>query len=76
MKHTKKCSECSGSEIYRTEVGAGGGYAPDLLPGTHPWWRSGKLEVYVCGRCGHYQLFVPEEALSEMKHKQKFEKYL
>ena len=76
MKLSKKCSECKGSEIYRTKVGAGGGYAPDMLPGAHPWWRSGKLEVYVWGTCGHYQLFVPAEALLEIKHQQKFEKYI
>jgi len=75
MKHTKKCSECNGSEIYTTKVGAGGGYAPDLLPGAHPWWRGGKFEVYVCGKCGYYQFFVPEEALRKIKQNQNFERY-
>ncbi|HYJ89332.1 MAG TPA: hypothetical protein VEW46_24940 [Pyrinomonadaceae bacterium] len=54
MKVTKKCSECGGSEIYRTVINAGGGYAPDMLPGAHPWWRGGHMEIYVCGGCGHY----------------------
>ena len=74
MKLTRKCSECKGTEIYRAEVGSGGGYAPDMLPGTHAWWRSGKFEVYVCGACGHYQLFVPARALVEIKREKTFKK--
>ncbi len=75
MKRTKRCSECGGSEIYRAEVDAGGGNAPDMLPGAHAWWRSGKFEVYVCGSCGYYQFFVPEEFLSKIKQEEKFERY-
>ena len=75
MKRTKKCSECGGGEIYRAEIAAGGGYAPDMLPGAHAWWRAGKMEVYVCGSCGHYQFFVPEEYLSKVKQGKKFERY-
>ena len=43
MKRSKKCSECGGSKIRTATVSAGGGYAPDLLPGAHPWWKGGKL---------------------------------
>jgi hypothetical protein len=72
MRETKKCSECGGSRIRTTTVSAGGGYAPDLLPGAHPWWRSGKLEVYVCCLCGHFQLFVPRDDLDEVLSSSKF----
>ena len=75
MKYSKRCSECNGEEIYSTVIDAGGGYAPDLLPGTHPWWRSGKIEVFVCGTCGLYQFFVPKESLDEIKQTEKFERY-
>jgi Zn ribbon nucleic-acid-binding protein len=75
MKRTKKCSECGSSEIYKAEVGAGGGHAPDMLPGAHDWWRAGKLEVYVCGWCGHYQTFVPEKHLHRVKQSKKFMRY-
>jgi hypothetical protein len=66
MKTTKRCGECGGTKIRTTTVSAGGGHAPDLLPGAHPWWKSGKLEVYVCSTCGHFQFFVPETALQAL----------
>lgn len=75
MKRTRKCSECGGSEIYKAEISAGGGYAPDMLPGAHAWWRAGKLEAYVCGSCGHYQFFVSEEHLAKVKQSKGFRKY-
>ena len=75
MKVTKRCSECGASNIRVTEVSAGGGYAPDLLPGAHPWWKGGKLEVYICCNCGHFQYFVPAAALKEVQASDKFEPY-
>jgi hypothetical protein len=66
MKKTKRCGECGKSNIRMTTVAAGGGYAPDLLPGAHPWWKGGKLEVFVCCTCGHFQYFVPDEALAKV----------
>lgn len=72
MKKSKRCNECGGSDIRTTVVSAGGGYAPDLLPGAHPWWRGAHLEVYVCCLCGHFQYFVPEEALPEIRQSEKF----
>jgi predicted nucleic-acid-binding Zn-ribbon protein len=75
MKRTRKCSECGATEIYKAEIGAGGGYAPDMLPDAHSWWRSGKLDVYVCGSCGYYQFFVPLEYLPKVKQSKKFAKY-
>ena len=72
MKDTKKCAECGGSRIRTATVSAGGGYAPDLLPGAHPWWKSGTLQIYVCVTCGHLQFFVPSEDLPEVIESQKF----
>lgn len=66
MKRTKRCGECQGVDIRTTVVSAGGGYAPDLLPGAHSWWRSGKLEVYVCATCGNFQFFVPSDLLPKV----------
>lgn len=72
MKHSGKCKECGSSDIRTTLVSAGGGHAPDLMPGAHPWWKSGQLEVYVCCACGYFQYFVPENALQEVRESKKF----
>lgn len=72
MKQAKRCSECSGTEIYTSTVSAGGGYAPDILPGAHPSWRSGKIDVFICGTCGNFQYFVPDEALDEVRESKRF----
>ncbi len=75
MKTKRKCGECGHSSIYTTTVSAGGGgSAPDLLPGAHPWWKGGKLEVYVCGACGHFQYFVPSDALRFVRESKKFKR--
>jgi hypothetical protein len=75
MKRTRQCPSCGGREIYATEVHSGGGYSPDLLPGAHPWWGGGRLEIYVCGTCGHFQYFVPENALAKVRESKKFRRY-
>jgi hypothetical protein len=75
MKRTRRCSECGASDIRTATVSAGGGYAPDLLPGSHPWWRGGELEVYICCACGHFQFFVPENALASVAASKKFRRH-
>jgi len=56
-----------------TTVSSGGGHAPDLLPGSHPWWRTAELEVYICCTCGHFQYFVPPKWLAKVIESEKFE---
>jgi hypothetical protein len=72
MKRTKRCGECGTSNIRTTTVSAGGGYAPDLLPGAHSFWKSGQLEVYICCTCGHFQFFVPEAGLPKVLESKSF----
>lgn len=74
MKAKRNCSECGESNLYTTTVSAGGGYAPDLLPGAHPWWKGGKLDLYVCGACGYLQMFVPAEGLAGVRESKKFKR--
>jgi hypothetical protein len=73
VKRTKRCNECGATDIRTATTTAGGGHAPDFLPGAHPWWRSGRLEIYVCCACGYFQFFVPEDELQEVRESEKFE---
>ncbi len=68
MKLTKQCPVCNGTEIYRHETESRGTNI-DLLPGISHWFESARLELYVCGTCGHYQLFVPPFWLPDVKDK-------
>lgn len=66
MKFHKKCPECGSDEIYAKVVNAVGGYGPNLLPGVGGFW-GGKFEIYVCGKCGHSQFYVPENMLGDVR---------
>jgi hypothetical protein len=76
MKQTRCCNECGGKDIRTTTVSAGGGYAPDLLPGTHSRWKGGKIEVFVCATCGYFQFFVPSDALASVRESDEFKKFV
>ena len=75
MKKTRQCGECQSSSIYTTTISSGGGYAPDLLPGTQPWYSAGKVEIYICTKCGHLQFFVPDDVLAKVSKSKKFRKH-
>lgn len=75
MRKTKQCAECQSTTIYTTTISSGGGYSPDHLPGAHAWYTSGKLEIYICGKCGHLQYFVPAEFLPGVARSKKFKKH-
>ena len=59
------CPNCGGHELYVTvkPIPAGGGYAPDLLPGLHGWFAGGRMRAVLCAGCGLYRQFANEEAL-------------
>lgn len=66
MHNSRKCPECGGSTLYRTEVSAGGGYAPNYLPGLGSFWRAPKFEVILCQSCGLTRTFAPPEARAKV----------
>jgi hypothetical protein len=76
MKQTRRCGECGATDIRTTTVSAGGGHAPDLLPGAHSFWRSGQLEIYICVACGHLQFFVARKYLPKVMESEKFKRYV
>lgn len=46
---------------------SGGGYAPDLLPGLHPWYGGGRLHVVLCGDCGLHRQFAEPDARARLR---------
>jgi hypothetical protein len=62
------CANCGGRQLYVTNkpVSAGGGYAPDLLPGLHPWYRGGRLQLVLCADCGLLHAFADPRAVESL----------
>lgn len=71
------CANCGGNELYRTKkpVSAGGGHAPNYLPGLRQkWGGSERLYVIVCRGCGLTQWFARHEALDKLPASDKWER--
>jgi len=69
MKPSSTCPGCNGRRVYASkEISAGGGHAPDYLPGLGQNWWSGaaKLTVVVCADCGLIRSFAGEDALRKL----------
>jgi hypothetical protein len=58
------CPHCRSRELYVTvkPIAAGRHRAPDLLPGLHPWYRSGSLHAVICVSCGLHRQFADADA--------------
>lgn len=65
----KTCPECGGKDLFETvgTIRAGGGYAPDLLPGLHGWLRGGNMRAVLCADCGLYRQFADGEARERLR---------
>jgi predicted nucleic-acid-binding Zn-ribbon protein len=61
------CPNCQSNDQYRSkEVGAGGGHAPNYLPGLGKWYTAAKFTVVVCRSCGLTRFFASEEARANL----------
>jgi predicted nucleic-acid-binding Zn-ribbon protein len=61
------CPNCESHDQYRSkEVGAGGGHAPNYLPGLGKWYAAAKFTVVVCRSCGLTRFFASEEARANL----------
>jgi len=72
MRALARCPNCESGDQYRCvrPVSAGGGHAPNFLPGLGSLFRSARFEIVVCRECGLTRWFASEEArrrLSESK---------
>jgi predicted nucleic-acid-binding Zn-ribbon protein len=62
------CPHCGGNDVFRTDdVSAGGGHAPNLLPGLAKWYTSAHVHVVLCRSCGLIRLFAAQDALDKLR---------
>jgi predicted nucleic-acid-binding Zn-ribbon protein len=63
----RSCRNCGSKELFSQEVGARGGYGPNLLP--IGFLSSPKFHIRVCGSCGLVEWFVPKKYLGKLREK-------
>jgi predicted nucleic-acid-binding Zn-ribbon protein len=72
---TTTCPECGHSNLYSSgDVSAGGGYAPNHLPGLGTFFSAAQFTVVVCKDCGLTRFFAAAEALSKIPQSDKWRK--
>jgi predicted nucleic-acid-binding Zn-ribbon protein len=61
------CPECGKRNLFRSvEVSAGGGYAPNYLPGLGNFFASAKFTLVVCQDCGLTRHYADKEARAKL----------
>ena len=69
------CPNCGGNHLYRShEVSAGGGHAPDYLPGLGTFLRTEKFHLVLCQDCGLTRFFARQEALAKLVEGKKWQR--
>ena len=68
MKAVSACPNCGSKNQYRSkEVSAGGGHAPNYLPGLGSFWKAEMFTLVVCSDCGSTRFFARAEAAAKVK---------
>jgi len=69
------CPNCGGSNQYRSRaVSAGGGHAPNYLPGLGSFFRAERFHLVVCKDCGLTRFFARREATDKLATTDKWER--
>lgn len=69
------CPNCGGRNLYRSQpVSAGGGHAPNYLPGLGGFLRSERFHLVLCKDCGLTRFFARREALDKVAHSRRWER--
>ena len=73
MRAVSACTNCGSKNQYRSkEVSAGGGHAPNYLPGLGSFWKVEKFTLVVCGDCGLTRFFARPEAAAKLSASEKW----
>lgn len=61
------CPNCGSKNLYRSQaVSAGGGHAPNYLPGLGGFFRSERFHLVLCKDCGLTRFFARREATEKV----------
>lgn len=76
MASISPCPNCNSRNLYKTKkpVSAGGGHAPNYLPGLGGIFRTERFTVVVCRDCGLTRFFARTEGLEQLTESSKWER--
>jgi predicted nucleic-acid-binding Zn-ribbon protein len=70
-----RCPNCGGGNLYRSKpVSAGGGHAPNYLPGLGRLFMSERFHLVLCKDCGLTRFFARREATEKVAESEKWER--
>ena len=67
MMKKATCPECGAGNLYASDdISAGGGYAPNYLPGLGSFLSAAKFSLVLCKDCGLTRFFASPNALEKL----------
>jgi predicted nucleic-acid-binding Zn-ribbon protein len=73
METLAPCPNCGGHTLYQgPETSAGGGHAPNYLPGLGAFLRTARFELVVCRDCGLTRFFASKPARAQLKESRRW----
>jgi predicted nucleic-acid-binding Zn-ribbon protein len=74
MQDVTPCPNCHGTTLYASrEISAGGGHAPNYLPGLgSSFLTSARFTLVVCRDCGLTRFFASPQATAKLKESRKW----
>jgi predicted nucleic-acid-binding Zn-ribbon protein len=74
MHKISPCPNCGSKALFRSkEVSAGGGHAPDYLPGLGRTFVAEKFNLVLCSDCGLTRFFARRAATEKVRDSNKWE---
>ena len=69
------CPNCGGRSLFRSKpVSAGGGHAPNYLPGIRRGLLSERFQLVLCGDCGLTRFFASRQASEKVAASDRWER--
>jgi predicted nucleic-acid-binding Zn-ribbon protein len=73
MNNLSPCPNCGSRALYESdEVSAGGGHAPNYLPGLGSFWLAERFKLVLCRDCGLTRFFARAEARKKLSESKKW----